>query len=197
MVNRYMVLRDKRLMGGVPARRHFEIFNLSAAVSLRAAFVAINRYASGGRIDTLFILCHGYAGVDRHLSLSLDAGGMGLQLGREGVKHENVGAWREVRGKIKRIVIYACAASDTQPGNELTKADGKYLMGALALATGADVYAADRIQWYRTFEGLRAGAFDFGEWEGTLSMFSGESGLPRVVHAPPVELSRVFRGTAP
>lgn len=197
MVGRYMALRDKRLMGGVPAHHHLEIVNLNALISLRGAFAAINGYARRGRINALFILCHGYAGENTRLSVSADAGGMGLQLGKEGLMHNNVGLWGQIRGKVDSIVIYACAAADTEPGNQYTDADGRYLMGSLALTTGADVYAADRIQWYTTYNGLPNGAFDFGTWEGNLIMFSGSTGLDTIVPAPPVELTDVLRGTAP
>ena len=72
---------------------------------------------AGGRINAMFVLCHGYAGVDRTARVSMDAGGMGLQLGREGVMHTNVAAWRAISGTVDNIVVYACAAADTQPDN--------------------------------------------------------------------------------
>jgi hypothetical protein len=60
----------------------------------------------------------------------------------------------QIKNKVRNIVIYACAAADTQLGNENTEADGKYLMGALALCTNADVFAADQIQYYYTHSNM-------------------------------------------
>ena len=197
MPQRYMAVRDKRLMGGVPAHAHLAIYNTDATVPIRNVLNSINSYATAGKIHTLFILCHGYAGQNPRLHVSADAGGMGLQLGKEGLLHSNVAQWGHVKGKITNIVIYACAAADTQLGNEFTVADGRYLMGSLALSTNADVYASDRIQWYLTHKGLRNGAFNFGAWEGQLLKFSGSTGQGSAVAGVPVELTSVLTGTAP
>ena len=105
----------------------------------------------------MFVLCHGYAGVDKRANVSADAGGMGLQLGKEGVRHSNVSMWRSIRGKVRNIVVMACAAGDTEPGNVGSTADGRYLMGALAIHAGADIFASNRIQWYFTFRNLTHG----------------------------------------
>jgi hypothetical protein len=47
----------------------------------------------------------------------MDAGGIGLQIGKEGVMHANVSMWRAIRDKVQMIVVYSCAAADTQSGN--------------------------------------------------------------------------------
>jgi hypothetical protein len=187
-----MAVRDKRLMGGVPAHAHLAIFNTDATVPLRNVFNSIKSYAGGGKIHTLFILCHGYAGVNSREGMSMDAGGMGLELGKEGLLHSNVEQWRAVRDRIANIVVYACAAADTQPRNEFTAADGSYLMGSLALSTNADVYASNRIQWYWTYKDLRNGAFDFDTWEGQLLKFSAADGKGVPVASVPVELKKVL-----
>jgi hypothetical protein len=96
----------------------------------------------------------------------MDAGGMGLQLGREDLTHSNVSAWRAIKDTTSNIVVFSCAAANTEKGNEGTRADGRYLMGALAVHTNATVYAADRIQWYH-----KRHVIDFGGWEGTLLRF--------------------------
>lgn len=95
----------------------------------------------------LFILCHGYAGASERGEVCGDFGSMGLQLGADDVLSENVMLWRAIRGCVSRIVVYSCGAADTQPENRGSSADGKYLMGALAIHAQAPVYAADRIQW--------------------------------------------------
>jgi len=171
MPEKYMAIRDKRLRGGVPPRPHLAIHNTDATVPLRTVFNHINHYARSGKIHSLFILCHGYAGANKRLNMSMDAGGMGLQLGREGLRHSNVNQWAQIKNKVTNIVIYACAAADTQPGNERTDADGQYLMGALAVCTNANVFAADSIQFYYRHADMPNGAFDFRGWEGTFSSF--------------------------
>jgi hypothetical protein len=194
---KYMAVRDRRLRGGVPARSHLAIVNTDVSTPLRALFHQIIVYAGTGKIHTLFVLCHGYAGTNRRMLVSADVGGMGLQLGQEGVVHSNVGLWGQIKNKLRNIVIYACAAADTQPGNEASTADGRYLLGALALITNADVYASNRIQWYTTYQDLPAGAFNFGRWEGKLYKFAANTGLGSIVPSVPVELTRVLNGTAP
>jgi hypothetical protein len=197
MTQRYMAVRDRRLMGGVPAHAHLAIQNTDAKTSVKGVLHQISAHAGAGKFHTLFILCHGYAGANLHLNVSADAGGMGLQLGKEGLLHSNVGLWGQIKNKVSNIVIYACAAADTEPGNENTKADGKYLMGALALTTNADVYASDRIQWYLTYKGLHNGAYNFGTWEGQLYKFPAQTGMGTAVASVPVELTAVLNGTAP
>lgn len=194
----YVAVRDRRLGGGVPARSNLRIVNTSATTPLGQAFVAINSAARGGaKVRTVFILCHGYAGTNDAAGMCLDAGGMGLQLGRENVLHENVSMWTAIRNKVEEIVVYSCAAGNTEAGNEGTRADGRYLMGALALHTNASVYAADRIQWYHTHKGLANGRFEFGQWEGQLLHFPPTGGAPLVVPFAPVEFSDVMGGVAP
>jgi hypothetical protein len=194
MARKFMVIRDKRLLGGVPARPNLAIQNTDAAMPLRNVFNYVNHYAGTGKIHSLFILCHGYAGANKRLNMSMDAGGMGLQLGREGVRQSNVNQWVQIKNRVENIVIYACAAADTQPGNENTAADGKYLMGALALCANADVYAANKIQWYGTHSGMRNGAFNFDVWEGDLYKFSAATGVGVTTNRVPVEFTRVLNG---
>jgi hypothetical protein len=192
----YVALHDRRLEGGVPNRPHLGIINTNETTGLHSAFAQINALARWGKINTLFILCHGYAGQNDKAQVCMDVGGMGLELGKEDVVHSNVNLWTAIKGKVDNIVVYACGAGDTQPGNEGTEADGKYLMGALAIHTNAAVYAADRIQWYDTHNGLKDGRFDFGDWEGHLWAFSpnGSGAIP--VQGAPVEFDDVMSGKA-
>lgn len=198
-MSKYFALRDRRLEGGVPARANLSIFNTDAGTALANAFASINGVGrgSGGKIHSMFILCHGYAGSNPNAAVSMDAGGMGLQLGREGVFHTNVAMWASIANSVDNIVVYSCAASDTQPGNEGTTADGRYLMGALAIHTNATVYAADKIQWYGTYNDLANGRFEFGSWEGNLLKFPSSGNPPTIVARPPVEFSDVMGGSAP
>lgn len=194
----YLALRDRRLSGGVPARSNLYIVNTSGSIPLGNAFAQINAAANAsGKIDTMFVFCHGYAGRNAQANVSMDAGGEGLQLGREGVFHRNVSMWTSIANKVTNIVIYACAAGNTEHGNEGTTADGRYLMGAIAIHANADVYAADRIQWYSTYNGLANGRYEFGEWEGQLLHFPRSGAPPSVVTSPPVEFSDVMSNSAP
>lgn len=194
----YLALRDLRLQGGVPARAGLSIINTRATTPLSSVFGQIRGIAGArGLIDTMFILCHGYAGRNARARMSMDAGGEGLELGAENVLHSNVARWTAINGRVANIVVYSCAASNTEPGNEGTTADGRYLMGALAIHTGAVVYAADRIQWYSTHKGLSNGRYDFGNWEGQLWQFPPDGSPPTIVTGAPVEFSDVMSGTAP
>jgi hypothetical protein len=194
----YLALRDRRLEGGVPARPHLHIVNTNGSTPLSSAFSQINAVArAAGRIHSIFILCHGYAGSNSRAQVSMDAGGMGLQLGRENVLHSNVSMWTSIKDKVQNIVIYACAASNTEPGNQGTTSDGRYLMGALAIHTNATVFAADRIQWYSTYNNVSNGRYDFGAWEGQLWQFPPSGNPPRIVAGAPVEFSDVMFGSAP
>lgn len=196
----YIALRDRRLAGGVPARSNLAIINTDEHTPLTRAFQAINSVAQvgGGRkVRAMFIMCHGYAGQNQRAQMSMDAGGMGLQLGRENVLHGNVSLWAAIKNRVENIVVYSCAASNTESGNEYTVADGRYLMGALAIVTNASVFAADRIQWYSTYKGLSNGRFEWGAWEGKLWHFPPSGGQPTQVLSAPVEFSNVMDGSAP
>jgi hypothetical protein len=111
------------------------------------------------------------------------------------VLHGNVAMWTAIKSKCDNIVVYACGAGDTQSGNEGTSADGEYLMGALALHTKANVYAADKIQWYNGGGG--SSPINFGDWEGQVKWFPPSGEKPRAVSGPLVEISQVFNGSAP
>ncbi len=191
----YVALWDARLQGGIPTRPNLTIVNTDGNTPLSSAFAQISGAArsNGGKIKTMFVLCHGYAGENTRAAVCMDAGGMGLQLGKENVLHANVAMWNAIKDTVTNVVVYACAASDTQAGNEGTTADGRYLMGAMAIYTNAMVYAADKIQWYN----VNNGAFDFGAWEGKLWQFPPTGAPPAIVPFPPVEIGDVFNGTAP
>lgn len=187
----HVALRDKRLTGKFAPSGRLDLIDLDAHVSLQWAFSELRtKHAMNGRIRTLFILCHGFAGQNSRAGVCMDAGGEGLQLGMKNVTHGNVQDWAAVKGMIRDIVVYSCAAANTERGNEFSRADGKYLMGALALHTQSTVYAADVIQWYNP------AGFDFGAWEGQLYQFRSNGEPGRKVGRPPVEMRAVVNGTA-
>lgn len=182
----YVVVRDSRLEGQMPNVftawwNDLNIISTSATTPLQSVFDQVNALKEEhGKMHTMFILCHGYAGGNRNLAMSGDFGGRGLQLGAEDVLHSNVSAWEEIKDTVSNVVIYACAAANTESGSEFTTEDGEYLMGALAIHTNAVVYAADRIQWYQPDD------FDFGKWEGQLLAFEPSGVAPVNVSEVPV-----------
>jgi hypothetical protein len=197
-MSRFLALRDRRLEGGVPAREQLYIINTDAGTPLSRAFSEINATARWhGNFHTMFIFCHGYAGQSPGAQMSIDAGGMGLELGAEDVLHSNVARWRAIKGRAQNIVIYACAAASTLSENVGTTADGRYLMGALALNTGAHVYAGDLIQWYTKHANLSNGRFEFGAWEGQLLHFPPDGSGATIVPTPPVEFAQIMHASVP
>ncbi len=187
----YVAIRDQRLSGTLPglwmqSSPNVNVITTSQTVSLHSVFSQLNAIkGSLGPVDSVFILCHGFAGTSNRLQASGDFGGQGLQLGQENVLHSNVEIWNAVKGATRNIVVYSCAASNTEPGAEGTTEDGQYLMGALAIHTGATVYAGDRIQWYQP------GGFNFGAWEGRLLRFRPDGTAPQEAMRPPIEFSEV------
>lgn len=163
-----VILHDRRLAGGAPIGRGITTIRLDGSTLLSLAFSAIKTLVRLDGMQNLYILCHGYAGQSERGLVCGDMGGEGLELGKEGVMHTNVARWSALRGDLENIVVHSCGAADTQPENVGTHADGKYLMGSLAIHTSATVYAGDRIQWYAG----ATGTIDFGKWEGTLWKFT-------------------------
>lgn len=193
---RFLAIHDARLQGKAPTRWNMNVIDVDQNTSLLPALDGINSaalFSGRGKLDAVFILCHGYAGANNSAQVSMDAGGMGLQLGKEDVLHANVNLWGSIKDKVDNIVVYACAAGDTQPGNAGTRADGKYLMGALALATNASVFAADKLQWYNTDPN---GLIVYGAWEGTLWNFPPDGSGATQVRSAPVEFDDVIAGIA-
>ena len=183
------ILRDKRLVGSLPTFADWILtIDLNATTPLANAFSSISSRArtNGGKLTNIFILCHGFAGSNPNAGMSMDAGGSGLQLGRENVTHSNVALWENIKNKAENIVVYSCAAGNTESGNEGTRFDGQYLMGALAIHTNATVYAANRIQWYNRRN------YNFGNWEGQLYRFPPDGSSPVAVNSPPTELSQAI-----
>lgn len=103
----------------------------------------------------------------------------------------NVANWRAIHGKVKNIVVYSCMAAQSKPGTDGTRSDGRYLMRALALHTGATIFASDANQYaaYNQF-----GGFDFGRWEGKLWRFPPDGFSCQAVHRAPIEYNDVLAG---
>jgi len=191
-----VALHDRRLEGGVPNRPNLTIINTDEHSCIQKAFVEINAVARSGKIHTLFVLCHGYTGVevDALNRSDDDAGSWGLELGKDDLDLSSVSNWKAIADAAENIVVYSCSAADTQPGFEGTWADGFRLMATLALYTGATVFAADQSQEYETFKDLKNGCFEFGEWEGTLWQFPPDASPPKAVLEAPIEFDDFMNG---
>ncbi len=141
--------------------------NVDGSTSLITAFSRINTAAQiTGKLDTLFILCHGYQTSFAGFSFG---GGGGLQLGREDLTPANVGNWVAIKNLVKYIVIYSCGTAYTGISSPMTPnvlSDGKTFMSNLAKHTNSTVFAADQTQWYFPSN------YDFGKWEGIVYMFT-------------------------
>lgn len=186
---KYFILRDRRLKGNLPAIPEVMItFALDASVPIANALTRVNTAAQlHGKLKTLFILCHGFGEGWGTTSDFWWRGGKGLQLGTENLQSNNVNLWQQIRNQVENIVVYACGAAYTGMSsitNNRSKSDGQQLMTTLAMNTGANVYAADKIQWYFPKN------YDFGRWEGTVYWFM-PSGLKVANFLPPTEVTEV------
>ncbi len=191
MPNR-MLVHDARLSGKSPniAQNQYEV---NATVPTDHVIGWIGFYArSQGALDELIIMCHGYAQLSDDVAQMTrpDAiGGAGLQLGRDGLTLRNVGLtrnWRKADGSaaIRKVYLYACGVSAPSMYNDPFY-DGRRFCGEMALHSGAEVYAADVLQWY---VGGPSG-IDFGNWEGRVYRYSPDDGQPTRVTLGPQPMS--------
>ncbi len=183
-----MLVHDARLNGASPsiAQNQYEV---GAGDPTDHIIGWIGYYArSQGGIDELIVMCHGYAVLADNVAQMTrpDAiGGAGLQLGRDGLTLRNVGLtrnWRKPDGSaaIQKVYLYACGASAPSMYNDPFY-DGRRFCGEMALHSGAEVYAADVLQWYTTGS---TGVIDFGNWEGRVYKYSPDDGQPTQVKLP-------------
>jgi hypothetical protein len=144
-----------------------------ALISRAAATPTLRADASGDRA--------GRISLGQQASLAEGRGGGGLALCREGLNRGNVAQTFAWRCRVRRIVVFACAAADTAPGNAGTEADGRRFCGELAIWSGAEVIAPLRPQTFHGFLDNRwsshpgytqALAIRFGAWEGPVLRFT-------------------------
>jgi hypothetical protein len=192
-----LVLLDSRLIGMVTDGIG-EVIRVGASTEIRQAFdkVALHAFARGG-LDDLLICSHGFEALfeDYDGQLSFMSGGFGLELCAENLSLANVGVTAVLRSippevpLVKRIVVFSCAAADTHRLTKDLGADGKRLMGAMALMTGARVVASTATQFFdripsmaqslRSAGGKDDWRIDYGEWEGDVFEFSPADGSAR------------------
>jgi len=175
-----MLLHDRRLEGNPPSIAE-NTYQVDANTSTRHMVDWVGTYARGrGGLDELIIMCHGYYD---HLSFS------GLQLGDSNLTITNgvlTTAWNP---SIRKIYLYSCGAGDE--GFMGPAESGRRFCSDLAGWTGANVYAADALQWYRLERSLmqrifgtnQAGTINFRSWEGQVYRFSPEGTITAVTLA--------------
>lgn len=196
-----LVLLDFRLTGMVTDGIG-EVIRVGGGTDISKAFAKVARRARElGGLDDLLICCHGFENVleDFDHSLSFVSGGFGLQLCSENLTLANVGVMGVLNAAppllpiVRRIVVFSCAAADTNRAARAAGSEGRRLMGSIALNSGARVVASDATQYYRAIPSLAqslrsAGGendwrIDFGEWEGKVFEFSPDDGTARLLKA--------------
>jgi hypothetical protein len=170
----HIVLHDRRLEGGIPARPGILIINTNEHVPIHDAFQKIRHATRERPAETLFLVAHGAPG--------------GVAVGKEAIKAHNVQMWTAIRNRVKNIVVYACSSAKTAPGTEGTLRDGQYVMGALAIHTNAVVFAADQKQLYDTYRDLKRGVIHYVEWQGELRWFEPSGRPGDIVKRPSTQL---------
>jgi hypothetical protein len=180
-----MLVHDNRLAGASPVNLAQNTFTVGATTSIHGAFSWIATYAaSQSGLDNLIFMCHGYESiVEDDIELqSIQSGGFGLHLCREGLTNRNLTETAVLFGKVNRIILLACAPAGSTPMNVGRNGDGRRFCGELALYTGADVMASSETQMYH---GATTGRIDFGAWEGSVYLFPADGSNPRVLANPP------------
>jgi hypothetical protein len=180
-----MLVHDLGLTGRSPTGMAQNTYDVAAGVTTTHAMSWISTYArSQGRLDNLYIMCHGYEGGvhDSRVGLSTFALGDGLALGDPGLTFANVQLCAPLKTHVASITLFSCGPANTRTGFENTRMDGRRFCGEMALITGAEVIAAIETQyyfhtptWWDSIRG-RDGAIDFGAWEGPVFRFSPVDG---------------------
>ncbi len=182
-----IIVRDKRLEGNPPKTTDQRVvFNIDETISLDSVLSTLAFFTKNNAgYRNILIMAHGL--VDS----KTQHGGLGIQLGKEGLSLQNVQKWNALKGKVREIVIYACAAAGVQVGmaNEAKVGNGVYLCSQIAFYSGAIVTASTDIQLYK--KGVLSLVWDiemnFGEWEGTVLHFypDGSIGMPNGSNVKP------------
>jgi hypothetical protein len=180
-----MLVHDMGLAGRSPSGMAENTFDVPAGMTTEHVMGWIATYArSQGKLDNLFIMCHGYEGgvEDGRTRESTYALGDGLALGSPGLTFNNVQLCARLNGNVSSITLFACGPANTRDGFQNTRLDGMRFCGEMALISGAEVIAAVETQyyyhtptWWDSVLG-RTGEIDFGNWEGPLFRFSPQNG---------------------
>jgi hypothetical protein len=171
--------------------------------SLNVGFDAIRKAsAAAGPLKAVFVVAHGqfskvmpntkpdvatFKGYERVSPIEPVSSAVGIGIGFEGIFAHNAHLWSALKGQVQTIIVYGCAAASTPQGMVGTVGDMQRTMGAVAIFSGAHVYAANGSQ-KAAYDGHD---IDFGPWEGDLFEFSPGGAPPRIVRDAPYSLSEV------
>jgi len=177
MPNR-MLVHDRRLAGTAPFIAQ-NTYLVNAGVATNHIIDWVGQYAkSQSGLDELLIMCHGYAVLSDARSATTYAepvGATGLQLGNPGLTWSTVARTSAWKGNIGSIYLYACGVSASSMHDD-PAFDGTRLCGELALYSGANVYAADQLQWYTGANPSGGAVINFGDWEGQVYCYNPNDG---------------------
>ncbi|MDR3374679.1 MAG: hypothetical protein P4L98_13210 [Ancalomicrobiaceae bacterium] len=185
-----MIVHDIRLEGSTPLNYNY-VMRVSAHHSIDMVMATVAMYGAHRPLDVLHIFCHGYeADWDLHnqASTGVEVGGFGLELCKEGLSLRNATKTARWKGRVKRIVIFSCAASATGVGNDGTVADGRRFLGEIALWSGAEVVGSSSTQYFHRVRASYAGnrivdnTIDFGAWEQPVFSFTPAEPNGRVIN---------------
>jgi len=165
-----VLAHDTRLEGRTPASSSSCIsFEVSDETHITDFFDRVVEIADAhGGISTLYLMCHGV-----HV---LGADTAALQFCHEMIAYTTVHHFSRLRGKVERIVLFACHAAET---SMTTHGDGDELCRHIALEAQAEVTAAREVQtYYREQHCMlffcEETPIQFGEWEGPVVVYNSQ-----------------------
>lgn len=175
-----VIAHDTRLEGRTPASTSgtitFEVGDGTPISEFFDRVIQISDSHSG--IQTLYIMAHGVIVSDEDTTA--------IQLCHEYIRYLNVHLFSQLRGKVERIVLFVCHASET---SMTAHGDGDELCRQIAILAQAEVTAAREVQAYSRTEHCRLficeeSAIEFGEWEGTVVVYDRHGNIIAQYHNP-------------
>ncbi|MDR3493960.1 MAG: hypothetical protein P4L82_05110 [Ancalomicrobiaceae bacterium] len=175
-----MIVHDIRLEGSTPLNYNY-VMRVSEHHSIDMVIATVAMYGAHQPLDVLHIFCHGYEAdwdLRDQLCTGVEVGGFGLELCKEGLSLANVFRTDRWDRKVKKIVVFSCAAAGTGVGNDGTPADGRQFMGEIARRSGAEVIGSSATQYFNRVRAAYSGhrtvdnTIDFGAWEPPVFSFT-------------------------
>lgn len=168
-----VIAHDRRLEGRAPATNmHSFSIEVSEDTPLDEFFNETAEIADAhGGIDVLYIMCHGLHVIAEDTTA--------LQFCHELISYRNVSEFQRLRGKVDRIVLFACHAAET---TMTQSGDGDELCRRIALNAAAEVTAAREVQTYYREEHCslffcEETAIEFGDWEGEVVVYGRDGSI--------------------
>src|ERR1700760_3108816 len=110
-----MLVHDLQLSGRSPPHMAQNTYDVARGVSTTHVMGWVSSYAaSQGRLDDLYIMCHGYEAPveDGIVGVSTYALGDGLALGDPGLTFTNVRLAAGLNGHVSKITLFACGPAN-------------------------------------------------------------------------------------